>query len=287
MMDYLKLPILILLGSAIGLASFPVLSQPQSLEERVARLERITDNPVLIQLSRKLGLQQSEIQSLQDKVDRLEHTILKLKKQSKSRYKEMDDRFTKIEHTPLPVLAPVKAVEPPAEKVVKASKPEKGVNGIKSSASSKVVAAVETHKKVVVKNKPKAISVRAATSKEQVEYKVAFDLIRKKNYKAALKAFVVFKTHHPKSVLSSNASYWAGESAWKLGKKLPSLAHFEDVVVSYPKSMKAPDSLLRAGDVYRSLDQLKLAKSSYQKLLNIYPKAKAAKKAASRLKALK
>lgn len=68
-----------------------------SIEQRVERLERMTENPVLLQLSRRLGEQQREIQQLHDSIDRLKRDLRISENRANQRYKETDDRLSTLE----------------------------------------------------------------------------------------------------------------------------------------------------------------------------------------------
>ncbi|BCN93599.1 hypothetical protein THMIRHAM_13840 [Thiomicrorhabdus immobilis] len=68
-----------------------------TLDQRVKRLERMLENPVLLQLSRRLGEQQRDIQSLQDENDRLKRELKNLRSLMDKRYKESDERFSALE----------------------------------------------------------------------------------------------------------------------------------------------------------------------------------------------
>ena len=72
-------------------------AQGSALEQRVKRLERMLENPVLLQLSRRLGEQQRDIQTLQDENDRLKRDLNKLRALMDKRYKESDERFSLLE----------------------------------------------------------------------------------------------------------------------------------------------------------------------------------------------
>lgn len=241
-------------------------AESKHIEERINRLERIADNPVLIQLSRKLGEQQSEIQQLYDTIDRLQHKINLMESKQNNRYKESDDRFSKLEGT-----------------AVSASTNEskKNVAIVESADNTKsAVKVVEDLAKL------KIIKTRVATEVEKKEYKAAFSLMKAKKYKQASKAFLVFKQSHPESILASNSLYWAGEANLVLGKEESALKCFMDVVNVYPNSLKAPGALLRGADTFRKLDNIDKAEEKYKMLIEKYPNSKAAERVKKRLKTL-
>lgn len=254
-------------------------AQLQSLEERVKRLERITDNPVLMQLSRKLGQQQSEIQQLYDQVDRLQHKLNLMESKQNNRYKETDDRLSELK-----AAKSITAEHLNNEQSVKSIIVEK--TKIMAGASKPTIKIAEAKPNVII-NKPKQVGLiktRAANKLEKSKYKAAFSLMKNKKYEAARLAFVEFKDTHPTSSLASNALYWAGEASLVLNKKQLGLDYFLEVITHYAKSYKAPDALLRAADTFKSLHKIEQAKASYLQIQKDYPESQAAKRAAKGLK---
>lgn len=259
-------------------------AQPQSLEERVKRLERITDNPVLMQLSRKLGQQQSEIQQLYDQVDRLQHKLNLMESKQNNRYKETDDRLSELKADRLVLSKSTTAEHLNNEQSVKSIIAEK--TKIMAGASKPTIK-TEAAKPNVIINKPKQVGLiktRAANKLEKSKYKAAFSLMKNKKYEAARLAFVEFKDTHPTSSLASNALYWAGEASLVLNKKQLGLDYFLEVITHYAKSYKAPDALLRAADTFKGLHKIEQAKASYLQIQKDYPESQAAKRAAKGLK---
>lgn len=254
-------------------------AQLQSLEERVKRLERITDNPVLMQLSRKLGQQQSEIQQLYDQVDRLQYKLNLMESKQNNRYKETDDRLSELK-----TAKSITAEHLNNEQSVKSIIVEK--TKIMAEASKPTIKIAEAKPNVII-IKPKQVGLiktRAANKLEKSKYKAAFSLMKNKKYEAARLAFVAFKDTHPTSSLASNALYWAGEASLVLNKKQLGLDYFLEVIRHYAKSYKAPDALLRAADTLKHLNKIEQAKASYLQIQKDYPESQAAKRAAKVLK---
>lgn len=262
--------LLILVFSATAQAH----QKDKELEQRVARLERMADNPVLMKFSRRLGEQQREIQELQDQIDRLQYQLKNLSKQLDKRYKESDDRLSKLEKQQ-GIKAQPSAVKSLAPTVVAPLT----VNGEADSVSKADVSQAAPESKV--------IKTRAATADEKAEYKKAFSLMKQSKYQQAVKAFNQFRQSHAQSSLASNASYWAGEAYIVLGEKESALEAFKDVIETYPKSSKVPASMLRSADTMQEIGQTKQARKLYQDLIAKYPENTVAGKAKKRLEALK
>lgn len=248
--------------------STTVQAAAQSLEQRVERLERRADNPVLIQLSRRLAEQQRQIQELYGEVDRLKYQLSQARDKMAKQYQETDERISQLEAQPVEPVAAVPVVS--SESV--ASK------GVQTKADSKN----ESGDAKAITN-----AIHAPTAEEKKAYDEAFALIKKSDYKSATKAFSAFKKQYPQSALASNASYWEGESEVILGNDQKALKAFKMVYEKYPDSSKAPDAMLRSADMHQEMGKSKEAKALYQKLLEAFPKDKASGKAAQRLKDLK
>jgi tol-pal system protein YbgF len=128
-----------------------------------------------------------------------------------------------------------------------------------------------------------------------VQYKSAFAAFEAKDFDKAELSFKDFLSRygyksdanrgHP---LAPNAQYWLGRTY--VNKKLFAQAArtFLDGYQRFPKSEKAPDSLLGLGESLTALGKPQDACSAFNELKAVYPEAKAeikAKVEAGRLKA--
>lgn len=281
---------------ALMVSSFTVLAAPpqSSVEDRLQRIERIIENPVLLQLSRRLGDQQREIQELQDQIDFLKRDLRKMNSRLDKRYKETDERLSSLEEITNTLknqseqsfdlqsqkslsLNTVNDIRNEKESVLtetpdNVSTPEKQANNMKDMALEPALEPIVT---------------RPATEEESDAYHVAFDLIKKAQYDEAITAFQGFLVQYPQSKLASNASYWAGEAFYIKQDYQAALNAFNVVIKRYSSSSKVADAMLRAGDCLDNLKQLNEAKNIYASLIAIYPKTRAAEKAIKRLTKLR
>jgi len=291
-------------------------AEGSALEQRVKRLERMLENPVLLQLSRRLGEQQRDIQTLQDENDRLKRDLNKLRALMDKRYKESDERFSLLEGgkpnanassvTSVPAAipsvsaTPAPAVEPQANVADKTD----AVSSVSDSTASVVktenvqvddsVPATQESiaqmkqdqqaaKEDVIETKAAPIKTYPATEEEKEQYKTAFSLMRASKYDASIKGFLNFLERYPKSDLASNAAYWSGEGYLIKEQNQKALDSFMLVIERYPDSSKVPDAKLRAGDSYERLGNSVEARSLYQDIINTRPHSRAAKNAQKRL----
>lgn len=261
-----------------GLSSFGVtttaLAAQQTIEERLERLERMANNPAMIQLSRRLAEQHREIQNLYGEVDRLKYQLKQLEETQAAQYQEEDKRLSDLEavsKTDTDVMLPTAEVE-----VASPIAPQKPAEAIK--AVEDAPAATEADDGV--------IEVEPATATEKKAYDAAFALMKQSKYQAAIDAFAQILQKYPTSQLASNSGYWQGEAEAVLGNDKKALAAFENVYETYPTTHKAADAMLRAADILASLGEADQAKSLYQKCIKAYSHLPAAKKAERRLKEL-
>lgn len=277
---------------ALMVSSFTVLAAPpqSSVEDRLQRIERIIENPVLLQLSRRLGEQQREIQELQDQIDFLKRDLRKMNSRLDKRYKETDDRLSSLEEI-------TNTLKDQSEQSFDLqSQKSLSLNTVNDTRNEKESVLMETPDNVSTPEKQannmkdmalEPIVTRPATKEERDAYHVAFDLIKKAQYDEAITAFQGFLVQYPQSKLASNASYWAGEAFYIKQDYQAALNAFNVVIKRYSSSSKVADAMLRAGDCLDNLKQLNEAKNIYASLIAIYPKTRAAEKAIKRLAKLR
>ena len=298
--------------------SMPVFAAPSAtLDQRVDRLERMMENPVLLQLSRRLGEQQRDIQSLQDENDRLKRELNQLRTLMDKRYKENDDRFSALEggqsnlnssvKSSIPVIendvvisTDGNAVEPAVVPVLETQSITQSVPSVdaESVEEEKLIEALATSEtsekpledKVQTSNKDladaqtlKSIKTRPATESEKEKYKSAFALMRASKYDDSISEFQTFIQQHPESELASNAAYWSGEGYLIKNQNQKALDAFLMVINRYPESSKVPDATLRAGDSYDRIGDKQQAAKLYQQVIDSRPTSRAAKNAKKRL----
>jgi tol-pal system protein YbgF len=281
-----------------------------SVEQRLQRLERMTENPVLLQLSRRLGEQKREIQALHDDIDRLQRDFRNANSKADKRYKETDDRFSSLD--PISMSDENHGTESLAiitpsvvEEVVKAApvtKPQ--INMTEKAANQPLPESVDVTKsadapqpkgaesKALVAPKVETVAVspiktRPPTEVEEASYQKAFSLMKASQYEAAIKTFQQFLVEYPNSYLASNSAYWAGEGLLIKKQNQAALDSFMIVLERYPESSKVADSQLRAGDSLAKLNNIEEAKKMYQSVINGRPNSRAAQKASKRLDGLK
>lgn len=291
--------------------SFSAMADDRTLEDRVSRLERMADNPVLLQMTQRLGDLQSQIQLLQDENDRLKRKMEMLDTKVAAQYKENDERLnqitTQLGQAQLPAVAPVLAETPPEVapaqaqasapiatpqvvggatnlpvKATVAGAPATAIvlPGLSAPVAPVVAEPVTTKTELVDENE---IVTQPPTQEETDRYQAAFALMKQGEYQQAIDAFAAFRKSSPQSALASNVSYWSGEAYLILEKFDEALVAFLDVVEVYPNSGKAPAAMLRGADTYKKLGKNAEAKALYQSLIAKFPDDRMSKKAQARM----
>lgn len=103
-------------------------------------------------------------------------------------------------------------------------------------------------------------------------YEKALTLLQQANYVGAEAAFKQFLTQFPDHRLSSNAQYWLAETYYVRGNYGESAVEFLKSYQTYPKAIKAPDSLLKLGLSLSQLNNKAEACTTLAKLSKEFPR---------------
>lgn len=105
-----------------------------------------------------------------------------------------------------------------------------------------------------------------------VAYDQAFQKIRSGDYEAAESALRAFLQKWPNNELSSNASYWLGETFYVRGDYPSAAKAFAEGYQAYPKGAKAEDTMLKLGLTLSLLNRKSDACVTFGQLLNDFPR---------------
>ena len=100
-----------------------------------------------------------------------------------------------------------------------------------------------------------------------------FDLLRQNKYADAEQALRTFVEQNPDHPLAGNANYWLGETYYVRQDFQNAALTFADGSQRYPKSGKAPDSLLKLGMALAALGETNDACTAFAELAERYPNA--------------
>lgn len=118
----------------------------------------------------------------------------------------------------------------------------------------------------------------------QTDYQRAFDLLQQGKYGTAASSLQAFIKKYPQSSLVVDAYYWLGQAQYVLGQNGAAIKSLE-AASHYTQSSKAPDALLRMGQIYEAIGQPAKARATFRRLLKQYPSTPAAQKAQTQLQA--
>jgi tol-pal system protein YbgF len=135
-----------------------------------------------------------------------------------------------------------------------------------------------------VANPPLATTnINAPTTAEQQAYQNAYDLMAKKQYTAAIKAFNAFLTKYPKSTLAATTHYWLGDLYLVQGQPDNASQQYR-TVISNAEAAKRPDAMVKLGTILLAYGDNAHAKALFKSVIKQYPNTPAATQAAQHLK---
>ena len=117
-----------------------------------------------------------------------------------------------------------------------------------------------------------AYELPPGTPKSQYEYAVSL-MLKQQNFSRAEKALMAFLEKHPQDDLASNAQYWLGETYYVRKNYQDAAFAFAEGYQRYPKSRKAPDSLVKLGMSLSRMNKREEACTACSRCLSKYPKA--------------
>jgi len=120
---------------------------------------------------------------------------------------------------------------------------------------------------------PGSENVIAALGDPRGQYEQAYNSILAGDYDRAEAGFRAFLAAHAEDEHAADAQYWLGESLFARGKYREAANEFLNGHKTYPKSPKAPDTLLKLGLSLAGLGERDAACSTYAQVLKQYPQA--------------
>jgi tol-pal system protein YbgF len=94
---------------------------------------------------------------------------------------------------------------------------------------------------------PSAAARAPAGGSPTDQYNHAFGLLKQADYPRAEVEFRAFLDQHPNDSMAGAAQYWLGDTYYARGRYADAARAFAEVYKRYPKSVKAPEALLKLG----------------------------------------
>ncbi len=230
-----------------------------SIESRIARLERLLESQSLVDLMLRLDNIQSELQNMRGDIEVVNHSINDIKKRQRDLYIDIDRRLNKLE------------------------------SGNKSLSNAEASSTPATA--IVGQVSPSAINTEvnpsSTTQDEQKLYQNAFNLLRELRYDKSIAAFNNFIKTYPKGRYAHIAQYWVGEANYAQRNFKLAIQAYQSLIINYSKSPKVAEALLKIGYSYYELNDVNQAKTNLTKLVKLYPETTEASQAKNKLQKIK
>jgi tol-pal system protein YbgF len=108
-------------------------------------------------------------------------------------------------------------------------------------------------------------------------YVSAIDLVRRRDFAAALAALTVFLREYPGDERIGRALFWRGEVLFAQKQYAEALSAFQTSLSREPRGEKAPDSLLKIGLCHKQLGAPDRARAAIDQLKTQFPQSNAAR----------
>lgn len=112
-------------------------------------------------------------------------------------------------------------------------------------------------------------------------YKSANEALLRRQFPDAESGFRNFLAKYPEHSLAGSAQYWLGETFYVQGDTRQAAQNFLEAYKKYPKSRRAPDSLLKLGMSLNKMGQKEQACAALNSVGSEFPRAVEAKKRAT------
>ncbi len=233
-----------------------------TIENRLARLERLLESQSLVDLLIRMDNIQVEIQNLRGDVELINHSIDDLKKRQRDLYIDVDRRLVQVERA-------------------KGS----AASSSRLTGGTKVTTFVAPN--VSTSSVTNSTAPSGSSQAEQKLYQKAFNLLRELRYDKSITAFNQFIATYPKGRYAHIAQYWVGEANYTQGNFKAAIKAYQDLISDYSKSPKVADAMLKIGYSYYELKNVSQAKLNLTQLIKLYPDTTEASQAKNKLQKIK
>ena len=305
----------VIVGLVAALALVPAASRGQNeLETRLARVERLLDGGVLVQMLEEIEALRAEVQGLRGEIEVYSKTISHLEARQRDLYLGLDQRLLRLEApeagaasadaAPIPDTPSLAEAEPGSEAPAGEEQETLSITVLPPAGASVATEAENTAQSPdpvsgslaeVESAAPEPAGDGAAAVepvvevdpiREQRDYQAAFNLLKSGRYDDATKAFRNFLVAYPGGDFVDNARYWLGETYYVTRHFEAALQEFEGLIAHFPQSPKLTHAMLKVGYIHHELGRLDQAKQALIALTESHPDSTAAGLARKRLQRL-
>ncbi len=236
-----RLQVLIVL-CLIGLP-FSSINAEESLEQRVAGLERKLANQTILDMLDLVDALQREIQELRGLTEEQANELEMLKKRQRELYLDIDRRLSSVERE-----GPVTVTTLPTD------------NGGNLTGSPTTEGAA-----------PVDQATANALNNERLAYQAAFNQLRELRYDQAIESFNEFLKQYPSGKYAHIAQYWVGEANYARREFKKAANDYQRLISKFPNSPKAIESKLKIGYCYYELEDYDNSLKQLEKLVEDHP----------------
>ncbi len=263
------LPARLLMLAALFSVTTPLMANPQSVEQRLNRLENILGSQVLMEQSQRLQQMQQDLQTLRGMMESQENQLDLIRQRQRNLYQDMDRRLSELEITSGTGGASAGGL------------PAASVSGGRSPIAPPSASAAGADE--VDNEQPMTAMVTPGEKTDKSAYSDAFNTLKAGRYPDAINAFKAFQKDYPESPYAANAQYWLGEAYSVSRDYKTALKEFQAVVNNHPESNKVEGAMLKIGYTYYEMQDWAAARSALNQVVSKYPGTAVARKAEERL----
>lgn len=242
----------------------------ETLDERVAKLEKKLSGQVLMDLNTQIERLQRELAKTRGQLEEVNHKLETLKNQQQAMYTDLDQRIRQGGGA-----APAASPDGAAADAQDVGADEAGSGGDTRTAAATLVPAPTS--------RPAAPPPAADGAAREAAYQKAFGTLKDGRYAEAIKEFKSFTARYPSGDYADNGQYWLGE-AYYVNRDFSSARDaFQKLIRDFPQSAKVSDAALKLAYIESDTGQAAKAKQMLNDVIKRYPGSTAAKQAEKRL----
>jgi len=279
------------LSMAAVLLTLPAVALSQtteSLEQRVAKMERMLDSGTLLKLLQGVEELKVEMRELRGQLEQQQYSLSQMTDRQRELYLDVDRRLQRVETSGVAIGAAAAAgVSSAPGTGAPAGSTIGSTPGATSTTSGTAAAGVAAAGAATQTSTPRTTPAGTDSVKEQRAYQAAFNLLKAGRYDQAAKSFQKFLAEYPTGKFTDNAQYWLGESYYVTRNFDSAMREFQKLVKDYPDSQKLTHALLKIGYIHDELGQKDKAREVLTALTESYPQSTAAGLATKRLERMR
>jgi tol-pal system protein YbgF len=281
-------------------------SAKPTVEQRLARIERLLKSSAIIELMNRLEKLQAEVRAMRGDLEIATHDLDGIKQRQRDLFVDIDELPRRIDSnaagTPpsdggqIASAAPAtvggdatRGTEGQGATVAPATNVEATPTGTpeRDGAAARAAPAQSSGTAAVATSSPSSGSAPASGSDallaEQNAYRDAFALVREGRYSKAAIAFRKFLESYGGGRYADNAHYWLGEVYYADRKYDQALESFQALIARFPDSPKRLGAQLKIGFAQHELGKTEAAVTVLKKLAAENPQSAEARLAQDRL----